>query len=411
MKVNNFLKNNLDINFIGLDRGERNLVYLVLTDQKKNIKYQVSLNKILNVDYHALLDNKEENRNKQRKEWNNIEVIKDLKKGYMSKIVHVICKFMIDNNAIIVLEDLNIRFKEKRYKFEKQVYQLLETALIKKLNYLAFKNYNPSEPGGILNAYQLTNKFEGNNKMKQNGFIFYVPAQYTTSIDITTGFVDFLKPKYKNREESKTFFSKFNSIKYNKIENYFEFSFDYNNFTTKAEGTKTKWTVCTYGKERYYYNPSNKSAQKINITEELKTLFENENIEFNPGNDLKEIIQNSNNSKFFNSLTKLLNITLQMRYTCKDDDRDFILSPVKNKKGEFFFTENSDDSLPKNADANGAYCIALKGLWCLQQINKTDDLQNVNLYISTKEWLKFVQDNCDKLICEYAKNNYQESVV
>ncbi|WP_255577694.1 hypothetical protein [Elizabethkingia sp. JS20170427COW] len=33
----------------------------------------------------------------------------------------------------------------------------------------------------------------------------------------------------------------------------------------------------------------------------------------------------------------------------------------------------ADDSLPKDADANGAYHIAKKGLWVLEQINQFGD--------------------------------------
>ena len=47
--------------------------------------------------------------------------------------------------------------------------------------------------------------------------------------------------------------------------------------------------------------------------------------------------------------------------------------------------------MPKDADANGAYHIALKGLWCLQQINKADDIKKIKLAISNREWLEFVQ--------------------
>ena len=55
---------------------------------------------------------------------------------------------------------------------EKQVYQKFEKMLIDKLNYLVDKNKS-NELGGLLNAFQLANKFESFQKMgKQNGFIF-----------------------------------------------------------------------------------------------------------------------------------------------------------------------------------------------------------------------------------------------
>ena len=109
------------------------------------------------------------------------------------------------------------------------------------------KKIGPNEEGGLLNALQLTNKFTSFREMgKQNGFLFYIPAWNTSKIDPVTGFVDLLHPKYENVEKSRSFFSKFKSIRYNKDKGWFEFAFDYNDFTTKAEGTRTNWTICTY---------------------------------------------------------------------------------------------------------------------------------------------------------------------
>ena len=67
--------------------------------------------------------------------------------------------------------------------------------MISKLNYLVNKDSDPEKIGGLLNAYQLTNKVDGVNKGRQNGIIFYVPAWLTSKIDPTTGFVDLIHPK------------------------------------------------------------------------------------------------------------------------------------------------------------------------------------------------------------------------
>lgn len=70
--VLNYLKNNDDIKIIGLDRGERHLIYLTLINQKGEILKQESLNVIKNekqngeitieTPYHQLLQKKEEQR-------------------------------------------------------------------------------------------------------------------------------------------------------------------------------------------------------------------------------------------------------------------------------------------------------------------------------------------------------------
>uniref|UniRef100_UPI0035F21D55 ReChb n=1 Tax=synthetic construct TaxID=32630 RepID=UPI0035F21D55 len=399
-EVNEFLKGNApDVNIIGIDRGERHLLYLTLIDQKGKIVEQDSLNTITNehneTDYHALLDDKEKERDKARKSWGTIENIKELKEGYLSQVVHKIAKLMVEHNAIVVMEDLNFGFKRGRFKVEKQVYQKFEKMLIDKLNYLVDKDKEPNEPGGLLNAYQLTNKFESFQKMgKQSGFLFYVPAWNTSKIDPTTGFVNLFHPRYENVEKAKEFFNKFDSIRYNSEKDYFEFAFDYNNFTEKAEGTK--WTVCTYGERIKTYRNADKNNQwdskEVNVTEEFKNLFDEYNIDYKNGNDLKEAILSQDDADFFKSLLHLLRLTLQMRNSITGTEIDYIISPVANENGEFFDSRKADESLPKDADANGAYHIARKGLWVLEQIKQTDDLKKVNLAISNKEWLEFVQE-------------------
>ena len=167
--VREYIKSSDDISVIGIDRGERNLLYYSLLDANGNIKEQGSLNIIkekFNTDYHDLLTKKEEDRNEARKEWQEIEKIKDLKTGYLSQAIHKITELIIKNNAIVVLENLNRDFKRSRIKIEKQIYQNFEKMLIEKLNYLVIKNKKEkTEEGGILNAYQLTSKFDSFEKL------------------------------------------------------------------------------------------------------------------------------------------------------------------------------------------------------------------------------------------------------
>lgn len=47
--------------------------------------------------------------------------------------------------------------------------------------------------------------------------------------------------------------------------------------------------------------------------------------------------------------------------------------------------------MPKDADANGAYNIARKGIMLVQQIKQSDDLRTMKFDISNKSWLRFVQ--------------------
>jgi len=399
-QVNEFLKNNKDINIIGIDRGERHLLYLTLINQRGEIIIQKSLNTITNkvkdelvsVDYHKRLDDREKNRNNARKTWGTIETIKELKEGYLSLVIHEVAKMMVENNAVVVLEDLNFGFKRGRQKVEKQVYQKFEKMLIDKLNYLIFKDRKDDEIGGVFNALQLTSKFESFQKLgKQSGFLFYIPAALTSKIDPATGFVNFMDTKYYSVEKSKEFFGKFSNIQYNIDKDYFEFEFDYNSFTTKAEGTKTKWKVCTSGDERWRYNPTTKNSERVNVTAELKTLFEKNQIIFKNGNDLKSYIIEKDEKGIYSTLLHLLGLTLSLRHSESGTENDFILSPVFNDSEVFFDSRKATEKSPKDSDANGAYHIALKGLWALRQIDSCDDWKKLKLAISNKEWLDFVQ--------------------
>jgi len=401
-KVNTFLKDKLDVNIIGIDRGERHLLYYTLINQKGEILKQDTLNIIANekqkVDYHTLLDKKEGDRAAARKEWGVIETIKELKEGYLSQVIHKLTDLMIANNAIIVMEDLNSGFKRGRQKVEKQVYQKFEKKLIDKLNYYVDKRKPAKEPGGLLNALQLTEAYDDFMKYnkKQCGFLFYVPAYYTSKICPATGFADLLYPHYETVDKSQKFFRKFESICYNRQMNYFEFRIkDYDAFNPKAEDTKQDWTICTCGlRLETYRNPeknSNWDTREVNLTQELQNIFQKQGIQFNEGKCIKEDICQQSDSQFFKGLIKLLKLTLQIRNSRVNSDEDWIISPVINRD-QIFDSRKADKSMPQNADANGAYHIALKGLWCLQQIRETDDLKKVKLAISNKEWLQFVQD-------------------
>ena len=402
-EANRFINENKDIHIIGIDRGERHLLYLTLIDSKGLIKHQFTLNEIINeynnieyrTDYRQLLDKREGNRDEERRNWKTIESIKELKEGYLSQVIHKISRLMVKYNAIVVLEDLNLGFIRGRQKVEKSVYQKFEKMLIDKLNYLVDKNKESGEAGGTLHAFQLTNKFESFQKMgKQSGFLFYVPAWNTSKMDPVTGFVNLIDTRYESVEKAKALMEKFASVKFNSRKGYFEFEINnYSHFSGKAEGTRQQWTICTYGTRiENFRNPEKNSKwdnREIIITEALKKLFADAHIDIS-GN-LKEQISLQNEKSFFESFLHLLKLTLQMRNSKTYTDIDYIISPVADSNGVFYDSRNCGDYLPANADANGAYNIARKGLWIVEQIKQNPDPKKLKLAISNKEWMNFAQ--------------------
>lgn len=406
--VLDYLKNNPNVNIIGLDRGERHLIYLTLINQKGEILKQFTLNDIINehkgttykTSYKNLLEKKEEERAAARENWGIIENIKELKEGYISQVVHKIATMMVEYNAIVVMEDLNMGFKRGRFKVEKQVYQKLEKMLIDKLNYLVFKEKKVNEIGGLYKALQLTSKFESFQKMgKQSGFLFYVPAWNTSKIDPTTGFVNLFNTKYESIEKAQQFFEKFDSIHFNSKEKYFEFAFDYDNFTEKGKDTKTKWTVCTFGERILTFrNPEANNQwdnKEINLTEQFEDLLGKFNIAYGNGTDIRTQIVSQNSKELLKELLDLFRLTLQMRNSITNSEVDYLISPVKNSNGSFYDSRNGNDTLPKDADANGAYHIAKKGLMWLEQINEFEgeNWKKLDFEKTNKAWLNFVQGN------------------
>jgi len=201
--------------------------------------------------------------------------------------------------------------------------------------------------------------------------------------------------------KSKTFFESFDRICFNEDKGYFEFMIDYKKLTPGRNlgGYRTEWTVCTFGDTRYQ-NRRTKSGQwettKVDVTTELKILFEANHIAFEHGADIKDAIAAVKDTKFYKKLYWLLRLTLSLRHSVTGTDEDFILSPVADENGVFFDSRKAPKNMPKDADANGAYHIALKGLWNLQQIRQHDwDVEKpkrCDLFLRNEEWFGFAQN-------------------
>ena len=402
-RVNDYLRGNPDVKIIGIDRGERNLIYITLVDQSGRILLQKSFNtipqkrpdKTIELDYHAKLDLREKERDAARKNWTEINRIRDLKAGYLSQVVHEIAKLMVEHNAIVVMEDLNAGFKRGRTAFEKQVYQNFERALITKLNYLVFKDAEESAPGFVRKGLQLANFFDSFEKLgKQSGFLFYVPPSYTSGIDPATGFVSLFQfGKYTNAAARKQFFESFESIRFKAGRSAFAFEFDYSRFPVpkNAEPSKVRrWTVFSVG-DRIVHRM--KDTQTVRPTCVILGELQKRGVQVTDGFDLLEYIrgtdEDSRNASFFNAVFDAFRWTVQLRNS--DKENDYILSPFLSPDGTFFDSRKATDGMPKDADANGAYHIAMKGLYLLQNRFHATDSKKIDLFISNRDWLDFMQ--------------------
>ena len=112
------------------------------------------------------------------------------------------------------------------------------------------------------------------------------------------------------------------------------------------------------------------------------------NIDYKDERSLKDEILNDSAliSKFF----WIFRLAIQLRNSNRSTGEDYILSPVKNKDGEFFDTRCARSNYPKDADANGAYHIALKGMLLMNKIKDYQDYQDYK--VTNEEWLRYMQE-------------------
>ena len=396
---------------IGVDRGERHLLYITVINLKGDIVEQFSMNimeseKLIDgepvvTNYKSLLDNKKNLRTEQKKTWRCQESIKDLKEGYLSQVVHKLTKMIVDEyQAIVVLENLSKGFVQTQ--IESAVYAKFEQMLISKLNLYIDKHKDKNATGGLYHPLQLTSPYKSKlTASVQNGVIFYIPAWCTSKIDPVTGFVNFIHPKYENLKSAQSFIDKFEDIRYNSEQDFFEFHIkNYTAFNPKAKYSRQNWIICTNGTRiRNFRNPDNNNewtSETIDLTKEYKKLFESYGIDYNCNlrasilmQDKKDFFYNSNVKK--PSLLPLMKLTLQLRNSFIKSDVDYILSPVPDEEGRFYDSRNSGLRLPNNADANGAYNIARKGLMLVNRILSTPIKDRLSLVISNEDWLKYAQ--------------------
>ena len=136
--------------------------------------------------------------------------------------------------------------------------------------------------------------------------------------------------------------------------------------------------------EDYKKNLRNQVADRFKQHKDFKTLFKKDLIK----KDLVDFLAEDANKKEL--VNKFSNFTTY--FTGFHDNRKNMYTADEN--GVFFDSRNVGEAKPKDADANGAYHIALKGLLALDKINNAEDknMKKLNLAISNKEWLGFAQN-------------------
>jgi CRISPR-associated protein Cpf1 len=380
-EINEFLVKKEDIKIIWIDRGEKHLAYYSVIDKTWKIYEIDTLNRVNWVDYLEKLEKIETARKDARVSWWEIENIKELKNGYISQVVNKIAELIIKYNAIIIFEDLNMWFKRWRQKIERQIYQKLELALAKKLNYLTQKDKKDDEVLWNLKALQLVPRvsdYQDISNYKQSWIMFYTRANYTSTTCPVCGFrKNIYISNSDTKEKQKKAFEKIN-IQFDGEKFVFSYEIEQDK-KVKQVSNRTKFIVNS-DVFRLKYNSKKMLVEEIDLNIELKKLFKD--IDLTCWNINKQISEKD--SYFYKSLTYFFNLILQLRNSDSKNDIDYITCPNCHYHSKDWF-----QGLPYNADANWAYNIARK--WIIMLKNIKINHEKPDLYVSDIDWDNFTQ--------------------
>lgn len=418
------LKNNRDIKIIGIDRGEKYLLYCSVIDQKGDIKEIGDFNVVNGVDYYSKLVAYEEKREQARLDWSDIQSIKELKEGYISHVIHEICELIKKYKAIVVLEDLNMGFKKSRFFRERQVYQKFELALFRKLNYWVDKNKQEGEKGSTLSAWQLAPnekdfKVSQLEKASQLGILFYTAAGYTSKTCPKCGFRKNITLKYINDKQLKEDLRK---LKIKVVDDYFQIEYNLSDFENNKKAknikdnellqkveresnfvvsskvkrirwhdTKTKLAKRELDGEKIIKKFSKGVIKEYDINKCLKRIIGN-NVDITKSDIAEQLAKGNFGKDYYWELMYFLNLILEIRNSVSETDIDYIQCPCSPCN---FNSDQGFKNFKFNGDANGAYNIARKGRLILEKINQHKNLRNLkpgDLAVNIEEWDKSVSE-------------------
>ncbi|NJS41130.1 hypothetical protein HC766_01960 [Candidatus Gracilibacteria bacterium] len=400
-KVNEIFLNYLEsesenLYYLGIDRGEKHLAYYCLVNSKGEIISQGSLNlpfvdkdgKPCSVNanimiskddgtfeietvtcwnYNDLLEARAGNRDFARKNWQAIDSIKNLKNGYVSQVITEIIKNAVnlDNPKLtfIVLEDLNTGFKRSRIKIENQVYQKLELALAKKLNFYVNKKVE-SGVGSVTQALQLTppvTNYQDIENKKQLGIMLYTRPNYTSVTDPVTGWRKSVYIQKGSEEKVKNqIIEKFTDITWEDGDYCFEYKDSNTNKIWKLYSGKNGKTLDRFRGKK---NDHGKwEIKPINVKSILDEVFNEKEFDKNrsllsqivdEGKEISAIIDMGK----WDSLRYAIDLIQQIRNIGNNErDQDFIFSPIRDNNGNYFDSREYWDKEKNNEKVDLPTC-------------------------------------------------------
>ena len=398
--VQEVIKQHKDMYVLGINRGERNLISIAVTAPDGTIVEQRNLNVFDGYDYRAALARRSEERRDDRQNWDSVRDIKNLKKGYLSRVVGEIVRLVRKYNCIVALEQLDPEFKNSRKAFENSIYEQFERDLVGKLGLMTDKD----DPNRFDSALQLCDPSSSEierTKFTQNGIIFFMKPNFVSMTDPRTGFVNRVNTAYKNVAGAEELMSRMDAFVFDRKKGRFCLSFRYANVTPDKEtgDAQRVWTVETYG-DRIKNILSAKEDPRgrwkdepVNLTNEMKDLFNHNGINWSAGEDILPQLQDRG-AEFWKALLRLLRLTL-CNTSWDSKTKEFrVVGCTADENGYVFDSRSANESAPLDADILAAWNIARKAHLALERVREFVPKKKNDwplLSVNDKDWFESVQ--------------------
>lgn len=405
-RVQEIIRDNPDMNVLGINRGERNLISIAVTAPDGTIVEQRNLNVFDHFDYRRKLAERENERTEDRRNWTSVKEIKNIKAGYLTRVVGEIVRLVKKYGCVIAMERLDMDFKTGRQAFEKNIYEQFERDLVSRLSFLSDRN----EEDRFGTVLQLANPGKTEierTRFPQNGILFLMNPAHISNTDPLTGFVNRLNLHFGRISEAESIIDGFDGFRFDPKSGRFVLSFHYDK---AAPGKETGdgqriWNVETYGERieqvREEDEPSGVFIDKVTVlSETMKEILDGAGIDWKDGKDLLARLK-GRSTDFYKSFFALLRLTMRCT-SWNNATREFrIIGCTANASGQFFDSRMAPERLPKDGDTLAAWNIARKAHIVLRNIRDFNPSVTTNgdgkkakgprTVVSDAEWFAQIQ--------------------
>ena len=403
--VRDVIRKNPGMYVLGINRGERSLVSIAVTAPDGKIVEQRNLNVFDNFDYRRKLSERERERTEDRQNWSAVRDIKNLKAGYLSRVIGEIVRLQKKYGCVIALERLSADFKQGRQQFERNIYEQFERDLVGRFGLLMDKD----DPDRTRTALQLTAPGvteDERTKFNQNGIVFFMSPSWITRTDPLTGFANRISAVYTNIKDAERLLASFDTFRFDPDKGRFVFMFRYSKVAPGREAGDPErvWTVETKGTRIV---PSWENADEIvetdkvvDLTSEMRVLLQGSGIVCPDGENMIPLLEGKG-EKFWRRFLEILRLTLKNTDWNPENREYHIVSCVPDASGRFFDSRTAREYMPKDADVMAAWNIARKAHIVLRRIREYDPenppvdergkVLSLRLSVSDDEWFDEVQ--------------------